>query len=951
MNVLRLLVVAVAVASICSTAGAQAFTEDFESYAAGTDLQNVGGWKGWDNTPGASAPVSDAFAYSGANSVEIVPSADLVHEFDIAGGKWVFSTMMYIPSGTSGTSYFILLNSYDDGANQDWSVQTLLDLGAGTLSSYYVAGSQADIIYDEWIELKLVIDLDENTVDEFYNGVEFASHQWDDTEHDTIGAVDLFGNNASSIYYDDIMIQSYIMTLAAASAPSPANAEDDARRDVVLEWNPGVFAATHDVYFGTDFDAVTTADRGNPMDVLLSEGQATTTFDPEGLLEFGQTYYWRVDEVNAAPDNTIFKGSVWTLTAEPFVYPIENITVTSNTTPEGNAIPENTINGSGLNENDEHSRDDDAMWLGTPGDEPAYIQYEFDRVYKLYEMLVWNYNGEFELILPFGIKDVTVEYSEDGEAWTVLDDVTLAQGTSKSDYVANTTIDFAGVGAKFVRLTVNSGYSTIGRYGLSEVRFLYVPAHAREPQPTDEATEVDINTMLTWRAGREAASHDVYFGTDSEALELAATTTAASYTPDALDLATTYYWQVDEVNEAEAVSTWEGSLWSFATQPFIVVEDFESYDDDANRIYETWLDGWVNDTGSTVGYAEAPFAEQTIVKSGGQSMPLLYDNADSATSETEFELGQNWTTSGIQSLSLYFYGDPDNTGQLYIKINNTKVVYDGDAADISKAIWQVWNIDLSTTGASLSSVSKLTIGIEGANAAGVLYIDDIRLYPLAPEYIVPTEPDAANLVALYAFEGNLSDSAGAHPGTAMGDAQTTSDPTRGQVLSLDGDGDAVDIAYSEELNPEAFTASLWANPNPTGSGHRSPITSRDDGPQRGYIIYIEPGNAWQFWTGTGSAWNSASGPAAQLGEWTHVAASFGNEQKKFYINGRLVGESTAPISLNTQQPLRIGAGATEGPGDFFFPGMIDEVRIYNRALSAAEVAGLAGLTEPMHKPF
>jgi len=372
MNVLRMLVVAVAVASICSTAGAQAFTEDFESYAAGTDLQNVGGWKGWDNTPGASAPVSDAFAYSGANSVEIVPSADLVHEFDIAGGKWVFSTMMYIPSGTSGTSYFILLNSYDDGANQDWSVQTLLDLGAGTLSSYYVAGSQADIIYDEWIELKLVIDLDENTVDEFYNGVEFASHQWDDTEHDTIGAVDLFGNNASSIYYDDIMIQSYIMTLAAASAPSPANAEDDARRDVVLEWNPGVFAATHDVYFGTDFDAVTTADRGNPMDVLLSEGQATTTFDPEGLLEFGQTYYWRVDEVNAAPDNTIFKGSVWTLTAEPFVYPIENITVTSNTTPEGNAIPENTINGSGLNENDEHSRDDDAMWLGTPGDEPAY---------------------------------------------------------------------------------------------------------------------------------------------------------------------------------------------------------------------------------------------------------------------------------------------------------------------------------------------------------------------------------------------------------------------------------------------------------------------------------------------------------------------------------------------------------------------------------------------------
>jgi hypothetical protein len=177
---------------------------------------------------------------------------------------------------------------------------------------------------------------------------------------------------------------------------------------------------------------------------------------------------------------------------------------------------------------------------------------------------------------------------------------------------------------------------------------------------------------------------------------------------------------------------WEGHLWSFTTQTFFVVEDFESYDDEDNLIYESWIDGWGNETGSTVGYLEAPFTERAIVNGGSQSMPLFYDNSGVATSEAEFALGQNWTTNGIQGLSLSFYGAPDNTGQLYVKINDTKVAYEGDAADIAGAAWQVWNIDLSTVGGNLSNVASLTIGIEGAGATGVVYIDDIRLVSPAP---------------------------------------------------------------------------------------------------------------------------------------------------------------------------------------------------------------------------
>ena len=732
MRALQFLAIVVAVASLGSVASAQAFMDDFESYAPGTDLQNVGGWKGWDGSAGASAPVSDAFAYSGSNSVEIIASADLVHEFDVAGGKWVFSAMSYIPSGTSGTSYFIVLNSYDDGANQDWSVQTLLNLADGTLNSYYVAGSDIPIIYDEWVEMKLIIDLDLNTVDEYYGGTLFASHTWDDDGGavGTIGAVDLYGNNASSVYYDDILLETYADSLIRAeraSKPVPTDQSDDIIRDVILAWTPGASAATHDVYFGASFDDVNAASRANPMDVLASQGQGPATFDPAGRLEFSQSYYWRVDEV--AADGTVYPGAVWSFTTEPLMYAVENIVVTTNTTSEEQSGPEKMVDGSGLNADGQHAIDDDTMWLGTPVDGNPVIEFAFDGVYNLQEASVWNYNGEFETFLAFGIKDVTVEYTTDGVDWMVLGDLTLAQGTAQPDYVANTTIDFAGLPVKAVRLTVNSGYGMFGQYGLSEVRFLYIPNQARYPKPADNATGVDVNTTLSWRAGREAATHEVYLGTDAEALSLLDTLAAPSTTPGPLDMATQYYWKVIEVNEAEAIATWEGVVWSFTTEEFIVVDDFDSYNDEDNVIYEAWVDGWINGTGSTVGYLTEPFAERTIIHGGTQSLPIAYDNVGVATAEADFTVGQDWTTSGIQSLSLYFYGQADNTGQLYVKINNTKILYDGPAVNLTRPTWQMWNIDLAASGANLSNVGSLTVGIEGAGAAGKIYIDDIRLYP------------------------------------------------------------------------------------------------------------------------------------------------------------------------------------------------------------------------------
>jgi len=182
------------------------FSEDFEAYAAGSGLAGQGGWKGWGGDAAYGAPASDKFAFSGKNSVEVVGSADLVHEFAITGGKVEFSAMQYIPSGTTGTTYFILMNQYDDpGATLDWSVQTEFRLTDKVV--HFWTGAETPIVFDKWVEVKCVIDLDNNLLDYYYNGAKISSGVWDDTGHKTLQAIDLYGNGASSVYYDDIVVK------------------------------------------------------------------------------------------------------------------------------------------------------------------------------------------------------------------------------------------------------------------------------------------------------------------------------------------------------------------------------------------------------------------------------------------------------------------------------------------------------------------------------------------------------------------------------------------------------------------------------------------------------------------------------------------------------------------------------------------------------------------------
>ncbi|MEN6576160.1 MAG: carbohydrate binding domain-containing protein, partial [Phycisphaerales bacterium] len=342
-------------------------------------------------------------------------------------------------------------------------------------------------------------------------------------------------------------------TIRHATAPQPANEATDVPRDASLNWTAGESTTTRDVYFGTSFDDVNSAGASDSRGVLVSQGQTDIGYDPEALLEYGRTYYWRIDEVNGAPDYTLFKGEVWSFTVEPYAYPITS--VTAEASGEQSISPAiRTIDGSGLDEFDQHGTDLKTMWV-TPGGLPAWILYTFDKVYKLHELWVWNGNSDLELLMGFGAKDVTIEYSTDGQTWAQVQNVPpFAQGTATATYTANNIIDLGEVMAQHVRLNISDNWGATAMVCLSEVRFFHTPMQAFEPVPADGTRGVDLGATLTWRPGREATSHEVYFGTDAnavvEGVVTAETVTDRSFTPASTDFGTTYYWRVDEAGDA-----------------------------------------------------------------------------------------------------------------------------------------------------------------------------------------------------------------------------------------------------------------------------------------------------------------------------------------------------------------------------------------------------------------
>ena len=218
-------------------------------------------------------------------------------------------------------------------------------------------------------------------------------------------------------------------------------------------------------------------------------------------------------------------------------------------------------------------------------------------------------------------------------------------------------------------------------------------AAAWRPEPADGQMDVMTNTRLSWAPGLDAVSHDVYLGTNKADVTAGTGGTFqgnqadTSFGPGFLLPGATYYWRVDE-NKADGTVT-PGAVWSFTTVEFVIVDGFESYTDNdpaGEAIWQSWIDGFgVDENGSQVGYLNPPYAEQTIVHGGLQSMPFIYDNSEASYSEgVRTFAGDPWdfTVNGLIGLTLWFKGQPAPVGGLSYDAGSQTYTMTGSGSEI-----------------------------------------------------------------------------------------------------------------------------------------------------------------------------------------------------------------------------------------------------------------------------
>ena len=413
-------------------------------------------------------------------------------------------------------------------------------------------------------------------------------------------------------------IQQIMQTSAGAypiaSSPNPADGALHADTWVTLSWKAGDFAVSHDVYLGDNFDDVDagTGDtfQGNQGDTFYIAGFPGFAY-PEGLVP-GTTYYWRIDEVNEADPNSPWKGDVWSF-----------------------SIPPKTA------------------YNPDPADGAESVD--------LGARLSWT--------AGFNAKLHTVFFGED------LD--TVANATTGMPSGTTTYNPGPLKAAKIYYWRVDEFDGAVTYKG--DVWSFTTLGAVGNPNPADGAVDITQTPTLTWTPAIPAASHEIYLGDNEEAVrnatkaspEFKATQALGdeSYEPDKLAWNTTYYWRIDEVNNTNPDSPWVGRIWSFTTADFMIIDEFEDYTNDdtaGEAIWQHWIDGFgVADNGAQVGYFLPPYAEQTIVYGGLQSMPLLYDNTAGVTnSEATLMLSKarDWTEEGVAELSLWFQGLSGSTG-------------------------------------------------------------------------------------------------------------------------------------------------------------------------------------------------------------------------------------------------------------------------------------------------
>ncbi|MHC4665440.1 MAG: LamG domain-containing protein, partial [Planctomycetota bacterium] len=888
-----------------------------------------------------------------------------------------------------------------------------------------------------------------------------------------------------------------------ASNPSPYNGQagvDPNDPTVALSWTPGTEAASHKVYFSTNYDDVANGSAPAYVGEFALDSNEVNDLD----LTFGRTYYWRVDEVNGSET---WEGVIWRFTTK-FQIINPNLRVwykfdESDTSTvidysgyelhgAGDPLPLENWEPAGGRFDGSLKFDDDASV-----EVPREL---FDNISDEITVSVWL-NGlttqdpsKDMTVLHVGVDGAPAELrilvpddtgnvywragndSNDALAWEV-DTSTWREDWHHLAFVKDESADRmyiyldgdvgwrkpGGTKASLTtlrRMPVRLGAYTdnesdyegkmddfrVYDYALTETEIEQLfrggdLASAWGPSPYDGQADAPRDSDLVWNAGDFAGSHDVYFGTDYDAVSDANTAVTlgvfkgnqseTTYDLATLDLDQTYYWRIDEVNDSNGFK-WTGKVWKFRVADYIIVDDFEFYDTDADLRF-TWVDATRQLIRTGARLFLANFSTLYPAHGGNKIMRYGYYTdwpvwADTVYAEASLPLSgseKNWTDSGVRALTLFFYGLPSNAAtdkeQMYIGVEDSTGTYaeirygdyrtGEDISDINEPEWHEWFIALPdfndpcyaavAANVDFTDVNIFYIGFGNrrnpqVGGYGEVRFDDIRLNlpTCRPELAKPVgdftggrggQPDCivdiadigyiaenewlktdanfagqvqepagdANLIGHWALDGDATDSSiYDHNSTLQGTAYSwvVGHDDVNPALEFTGGGTRVLVDDSNDLKPKyAVTASAWVYYTESQSSSRVVVKGADDAETyeleldglNNFIFLLRDANGNKFEVGENESY-------VWPNEWIHIAGTFDGDANtlKSYVNGELKGSRADAnfVKLGktlSQDTAGLAIGNRSDDTDRQFTGAVDEVRVYDYALSEAQIKWLA----------
>ncbi len=758
--------------------------------------------------------------------------------------------------------------------------------------------------------------------------------------------------------YDRMLTQEEIQEIMlrpdpyVAWAPNPARGGEPQIEEISqLSWSPGDKAVQHDVYFGTSQAAVESADTGSPE---YKGRQSSMMYSLAGMIEFGGgPYYWRIDEIN--DDGTMTTGRTWDFSIANYVL-IDDMEDYNNFSPD--TIWEAWADG-----------------FGNPSN-GSQVGYDLGPTVDAGEFYVERNT------VRTGNQSMPLFYNNTG----VTSEATLTLTGLKRNWTRHDV--------QVLQLWYNGSPGSLGSFTEDPAGTFTMTAAGADIWGT--ADQFHYAWKMLNGAGSITAKIENL--TETNTWTKAGVMIRNTLDPNSANAMTLVAFNNSRVRlqyrgDAAGTSSGTGDVQNITILPrWLKIE---------RTVMGDFVASHANDVGGNPGTWEE-LASITVAMNPNVYIGLALTShsvGNQATAKFSNVSTTGTVTGAWQNQDIGIQSN--DLEQMYVKITdgsgNEAMVSNPDPNAVQMTGWNGWGeneegILLSDFVADnpsidLANVNTVTLGFGPPSGGdGMVFIDDVRLYPsrcvadiakpaadlsnncvvdvpdlqiLSDDWLVSgydvtaTAATDANLLLHYTFDGNANDSSGnGYHGVVLGDPTYIAGQV-GQAISLDGVFDYIaisDVNFASTGNT-ATTVATWIRTDYEGD---QCIASFD---RNEYWRLEINGNAagpgqvgWGIWTHDGQV-DFGSKSRIDDGQWHHIAGVFDAGEHLIYIDG-VIDAATSVASTFGSGNLRYGfvserSEATEVDGaknapPWRFQGEMDDLRIYERALAAGEIANLAG---------